>query len=230
MTLIHGRKIAPLSALAIAGAVACGGSGYNSKANQPSAIVDTASNVAPKPSIGERCANRRKGLQFCLLEEATEDCKEIPKEGKDINQIEKELVDCVHDTLPVHERSERRDHFLVISEGDEVFSVRQEMVRGRGPLYFIDTLEVAKISGDGIELSWKDERVDVRDISLTKITQIDERFRFGFDGNNSENVKTLWPAWIVRFNIDKADGGKANFGFRVEIDEKEGDLVIPNQK
>ncbi len=80
MTLTNRKRIAPLAGIAIAGAVACGGSrqqqaAYESGQRPRLSFEEKNPQLRlPKKSCQKRCDNRY-GIQACLIEEYMEDCQ-----------------------------------------------------------------------------------------------------------------------------------------------------------
>ena len=209
MTLIHGRKLAPLAGIAIAGAVACSGSGYNTKANQPAAAPEMTSVQAQKPSIEERCAKVKsscKSFQTCLIEEAVGDCK-----GEGSETRTKGLEACVDARLPVSNKDNERQQMAMLgsrSEGKEIASLRR-MNYTPYHIYEIDSLVITKIGTDSVEIAIRETMVDMLDMKTWQ-NGTDRNFKFYIMGDELSNYDDSTKEKILN-NISQREALHAEY-------------------
>jgi hypothetical protein len=168
---------------------------------KPAASQDALSGMKPSETPLQKCQKRRSGVQNCMVETISKQCKAGSKDDD-------AFYSCVSSGLRMPETAEDKDYKVTVSQGDEVFGLRNPTAT----VTEVARLDATTIDAKGVKFDFTIERIATSEPTVP-IPVSHASMRMEFDGSRSGQWEMVSVVEVVVKSVESAPGGKATVTF-----------------
>ncbi len=192
-----------LRTLAFAGIMMAGCAGVQQNAARPAGSSDPLAHVNPAETPLQKCQReKRSGVQNCMVEAISRQCTTSSNGNEDT------FYSCAANGLRTPDAAENRQAKVTVSQGDEVFGIRN----ATGSVVDVARLDATTIDSSGVGFTFTIERIPTSQPSaVTPVSSAS--MRMNFDGSRSGNWDMVSVVEVTIKTVESAPGGKASVTF-----------------
>ena len=191
-------------ALALSGMLVSGCAGVQQAGNvRPAGTADPLGTMAPSENPLQRCQrDRRSGVQNCMVETISRQCTAANQGNED------GFYSCVANGLRTPDSAENRQVRVTVSQGDEVFGLRN----ATGTVTDVARLDASAIDANGVSLTFTIERIATSQPTVVMPVS-HASMRMNFDGSRSGQWDMVSVSEVYVRAAESAPDGKATITF-----------------